>query len=39
MAQLLPVDERIKYHLLRLDDIDDFMDQMDDILNELGGVD
>jgi Lon protease-like protein len=38
LAQLLPVDERVKYHLLRLDDIDDFMDQMDHILNELGGV-
>ncbi len=38
LAQLLPVDERIKYHLLRLDDIGDFMGQMDHILNELGGV-
>ena len=38
LAQLLPVDERIKYHLLRLDDIEDFMAQMDQILNELGGV-
>lgn len=38
LAQLLPVDERIKYHLLRLDDIEDFMAQMDHILNELGGV-
>ena len=38
LAQLLPVDERIKYHLLRLDDIDDFMAQMDHILNELGGT-
>ena len=38
LAQLLPVDERIKYHLQRLDDIDDFMAQMDHILNELGGV-
>ena len=39
LAQLLPVDERIKYHLLRLDDIDDFMAQMDHILNQLGGLD
>ena len=38
LAQLLPVDERIKYHLLRMDDIVDFMGQMDHILNELGGV-
>ena len=39
LAQLLPVDERIKYHLLRLEDIEDFMAQMDHILNELGGAD
>ena len=39
LAQLLPVDERIKYHLLKLDDVEDFMDQMDHILNELGGMD
>ncbi len=38
LAQLLPVDERIKYHLLRMDDIADFMEQMDQILNDLGGV-
>jgi Lon protease-like protein len=38
LAQLLPVDESIKYNLLRLDDIEDFMGQMDHILNELGGV-
>ena len=38
LAQLLPVDERIKYHLLCLDDIEDFMGQMDHILNELGGI-
>ncbi|MEE4661110.1 MAG: LON peptidase substrate-binding domain-containing protein [Halieaceae bacterium] len=38
LAQLLPVDERIKYHLLRMDDIDEFMAQMDHILNELGGT-
>jgi Lon protease-like protein len=37
LAQLLPVDERIKYQLLRLDDIEDFMTQMDHILDELGG--
>ena len=38
LAQLLPVDERIKYHLLSLDDIDEFMEELDDILNELGGL-
>ncbi len=38
LAQLLPVDERIKYQLLRLDDVEDFMAQMDQILNELGGT-
>ena len=39
LAQLLPVDELVKYHLLRLEDIEDFMAQMDHILKELGGVD
>ncbi len=39
LAQLLPVDERIKYNLLRLDDIEEFMAQMDSILNQLGGFD
>jgi Lon protease-like protein len=38
LAQLLPVDERIKYQLLGLDDIDAFMEQIDTILNELGGL-
>ena len=38
LAQLLPVDERIKYHLLRMDDIEEFMAQMDHILIELGGT-
>lgn len=38
LAQLLPVDERIKYDLLGLDDIDEFMEQLDEILDELGGL-
>ena len=38
LAQLLPVDERIKYHLLELDDIEDFMEQLDELLDELGGL-
>jgi Lon protease-like protein len=38
LAQLLPVDERIKYHLLGLDDIDEFMEKLDEVLNELGGL-
>ena len=38
LAQLLPVDERIKYQLLQIDDIEDFMERMDSLLNQLGGV-
>ncbi|MEP5763384.1 MAG: LON peptidase substrate-binding domain-containing protein [Halieaceae bacterium] len=38
LAQLLPVDERIKYELLGMDDIEEFMLEMDGILNELGGI-
>ena len=39
LPQLLSVDERAKYHLLGMDDIDEFMEQLDEILNELGGID
>jgi len=39
LAQLLPVEERIKYELLGLDDIEEFMAEMDEILNDLGGID
>ncbi len=38
LAQLLPVEERIKYHLFCLDDIEEFMEELDSILNELGGL-
>ena len=38
LAQLLPVDEQIKYELLAADDIDDFMEQLDEIIDQLGGL-
>jgi len=38
LAQLLPVDEHVKYQLLALEDIDDFMEELDGILGELGGL-
>jgi len=37
LAQLLPVDDDIKYALLVQDDIEAFMAEMDELLNELGG--
>ena len=38
LAQLLPVDEQIKYELLMEDNIDDFMEQLDEVLDQLGGL-
>jgi Lon protease-like protein len=38
LAQLLPVDEQIKYELLAEDNINDFMEQLDEILDQLGGL-
>lgn len=38
LVQLLPVDEQIKYELLAEDNIDDFMEQLDEILDQLGGL-
>lgn len=38
LAQLLPVDEALKYDMLADSDIDSFMARMDVVLNELGGV-
>lgn len=38
LAQLLPVDEAVKYELLALNNIDDFMSDLDDVLDELGGL-
>ncbi len=38
LAQLLPVDEQIKYELLAEDNIDDFMEQLDEVLDQLGGL-
>lgn len=38
LAQLLPVEEDIKYQLLAEDNIEIFMEELDEILNELGGL-
>jgi hypothetical protein len=38
LVQLLPVDEQIKYELLAEDNIDDFMEQLEEILDQLGGL-
>ena len=38
LAQLLPVEEEIKYGLLGLEDVDEFIGELDDLLNELGGL-
>lgn len=38
LAQLLPVEEIVKYEMLGDEDIENFMARMDEILNELGGV-
>jgi len=38
LVQLLPVDERLKYELLLESDIDMFMEELDELLNELGGL-
>jgi Lon protease-like protein len=36
LAQLLPVDEAIKYELLMLDTVEEFMERLDELLNQLG---
>jgi Lon protease-like protein len=38
LAQLLPVDEEIKYRLLCLDDPAQFMQDLDTVLDDLGGL-
>jgi hypothetical protein len=38
LAQLLPVDEQLKYELLAEDNIHEFMAQLDEILDQLGGL-
>lgn len=38
LAQLLPVDEQLKYELLAEDNIHEFMEQLDEILDQLGGL-
>ena len=38
LAQLLPVEEAIKYQLLGLDDIAQFMEELGEVLDELGGL-
>ncbi len=39
LAQLLPMDEALKYELLLMDDIGQFMERLDQLLNMLGGID
>ena len=38
LAQLLPVEEELKYDLLAESDIVVFMEELDELLNELGGL-
>ena len=38
LAQLLPVDDSIKYGLLGETEIELFMEELDDLLNQLGGL-
>jgi Lon protease-like protein len=38
LAQLLPVEEAIKFQLLGLDDIAQFMEELGEVLDELGGL-
>jgi Lon protease-like protein len=38
LAQLLPVEEAIKHHLLGLDDPDVFMHELEEVLDDLGGL-
>ncbi len=38
LAQLLPVEETLKYELLQTEDIHPFMERLDQLLNALGGV-
>jgi Lon protease-like protein len=38
LAQLLPVDEQVKSELLAEDSIDEFMEQLDEVLDQLGGL-
>ncbi|MFU8762887.1 MAG: LON peptidase substrate-binding domain-containing protein [Haliea sp.] len=37
LAQLLPLEESLKYALLNADDVDELMDQLDLILSEISG--
>lgn len=37
LAQLLPLEESLKYSLLNADDVDELMDQLDLILSEISG--
>ncbi len=39
LAQLLPVEEALKYELLQIRDIYPFMERLDQLLNVLGGMD
>ena len=39
LAQLLPVEEALKYELLQISEIYPFMERLDQLLNVLGGMD
>jgi uncharacterized protein len=39
LAQLLPVEEPLKYELLQIDEVAPFMERLDQLLNMLGGMD
>jgi len=39
LAQLLPLEERVKYELLGLDGVEELMFELDIILNQISGED
>jgi Lon protease-like protein len=38
LVQLLPVDEALKYDLLAIDDLELFLERLDQLLDQLGGI-
>jgi Lon protease-like protein len=38
LVQLLPVDEALKYELLAIDDLESFLERLDQLLDQLGGI-
>jgi hypothetical protein len=37
LAQLLPLDEALKYELLGIDNVDELMQELDVVLNQISG--